>query len=191
MKSKNVMVFNKAISNKDETIYLYLNSENTGDNRILDFYVDDLDSSTKYGMRVLNPLISSVEERYLAARIVLSQSGSAIATRKLMRCLNDNGIISVTGNNHSNNCSRLPFLNTDIDIAVGAPRLALKTGAALLPVFTIRDDEGGFLVSVGSEIAMPADGSAKERINAAVGDYLKRLTPFVEQHPAQWRSWYQ
>ena len=43
--SKNVTVFNKAISNKDETTYLYLNSENTGDNRILDFYVDDLDSS--------------------------------------------------------------------------------------------------------------------------------------------------
>ena len=45
--SKNVRAYNKAISNQDDTTFLYLNSENTGDNRILDFYADDLDSSRK------------------------------------------------------------------------------------------------------------------------------------------------
>jgi lauroyl/myristoyl acyltransferase len=149
------------------------------------------DSSSKYGMAVLNPLIWSIEKRFLGERIVLSGTGTAMATRTLMRRLKDNGIVSITANSNSTNCVCLPFLDSTADIAVGAPWMALKTGAALLPVYTYREPGGEYVVMVDRELEKPTVGSSEERINVLAGDYLERLTPYVEKHPGEWRSWYE
>ena len=73
--------------------------------------------------------------------------------------------------------------------AVGGPYLAVKTEAALLPVFTIRDDSGGFLVRVEREIDVARSGSSRESIEFAVNEYADRLTPYVESNPGEWLGW--
>ena len=147
------------------------------------------DSSTKYGIRFLNPLIWSIEKRYLLERVELSLRGSALAMRTLMRRLNDNGVVSITVRDTLKNRYRFPFLDGTVGIAGGAPYLALKTGAALLPVFTLRDDNSGYLVTVDPELMLPANGSSQERIQFAVREYIERLTTYVVRKPGEWRGW--
>jgi lauroyl/myristoyl acyltransferase len=147
------------------------------------------DSSTRYGVRFLNPIIWSMEARFLSERVELSPKGSAVAMRTLVRRLKSNGIVSITVRNTENDEHRFPFVDDEVSIAPGAPYLSSKTGAALLPVFTTRDECGDYLVTIEPPIDLDTRQSTKNAIQAASAQYARRLEPYVLQRPEQWMSW--
>lgn len=147
------------------------------------------DSSTRYGMQVLNPLIYSIEKRYIDERVLLAIDSSTQAMQRLIQCLNGNGVVSIVASDNAKKPVTVSFLNGTAGFAVGGPYLASKTGAALLPVFTLRDDSGGFLVTVERKITIARSGSSRDSIEFAVNEYADRLTPYVEHNPGEWLGW--
>ena len=68
-------------------------------------------------------------------------------------------------------------------IAVGAIILSQKTGAALLPVFPVADDCGGFDVTI--EAAIDTQGV---KIETALQSYAAMLAKYAGERPTHWRG---
>ncbi|HXZ02442.1 MAG TPA: hypothetical protein VEI03_20775 [Stellaceae bacterium] len=148
-------------------------------------------SPTKFGIRFLNRIQTTIENRYLTERIVIHDGEFHKAMRSLIARLRANGIISITVHRDAARPTSLPFLQGRIVLADGACRLSHKTGAALLPVTAYRRGREGLKVEIDAPINSRQPESEDDAVSRAHRDYIARLERFVLAHPGQWRGWYQ
>ena len=141
-------------------------------------------SGSRFGMRWLNRVHGAAEDRYLGERVLLDDGRPAAAMGELLRRLRNNGVVSISVRGSAKAPRATPFLDGALSIAGGAPRLALATGAALLPVFPVRTADGRFTVFV--EPALDAVGGPPDRV---LGRYAALLECYVLAYPAQWLGW--
>lgn len=90
-------------------------------------------SRTRYGRRVLNAFFWNIEDRY-ADHVVLPFRGPFGALRQVNRILRDGGLVSFRAVANSEAPVSLPLLGGCMQVALGAPRAALKSQAALFTV---------------------------------------------------------
>jgi lauroyl/myristoyl acyltransferase len=143
-------------------------------------------SSSKFGVRFLNPLWTGVEDRFIAERVLIFGEYAAQALAVVRARLAANKIVIITVGAEAHKFVEVPFFDTQLRLPAGPIRLARTTGAALLPVFSITNDSGGFEVSI-QEPLQPAGAELDDESVAAA--YAKRLEPFVLEHPNQWNGW--
>lgn len=147
-------------------------------------------SKTRLGIALLNPVRCIPEDRYLQQRIVFDRRNPAAGMRRMIKALAGNGLLSITaGAWEGSDLAEGTLLGGRLSIALGAPRLAAQTGAALLPVFTVREPDGVFRVVIEAPIALPADQPRRSAECAAVQEYLTRHEHWVSNYPDQWRGW--
>jgi len=148
-------------------------------------------SSSRFGMRVLNPIRLRIEDR-IARRVVLDTDRQIAWMRDLRRTLLGNNAVRFTaGDWVGRQCLETRFLNGCMRLATGGFNLALSTNAALIPQTTIWDDRiRTFRVIFEEPIRPPAVGDRKTMIRAMMQSYLERLEPRVLADPGQWRGWY-
>lgn len=146
-------------------------------------------SSTRFGVRFLNPLQTLSEKRYLKERLVMSQDGSVAALRTLIQRLAANALVSITVRDSGQAPISVPFMAGQLQIATGALDLAYKCGAALIPVFTTMEDDGRYLVAAERPIIIETGLKRQAAAMAAAQSYAKRLEPHVARHPGQWVGW--
>jgi lauroyl/myristoyl acyltransferase len=145
-------------------------------------------SNTRFARRFLNPIRTTVEQRYLYERVVLSQDSSIAALRVLQERLESNGVVSITATPQGQKPVATRFLAGEFLLAGGAPTLASLTGAALLPVFPIQTGANEFRVTIGTRIEIP-DRSVTA-VETAVNEYAAQLEKYVLEYPGQWRGWH-
>ncbi len=146
-------------------------------------------SRSRLGIRYINRIRARIEERYLGERVMLSLDGAAAAMRTLHRRLRDNQVVSITARERAMRPSVTPFLDGTIRLATGAADLAHATGAALLPVFPVREPEGLYRVVIGPPLEVRPELARREASDLALRDYAARLAPYVLAYPGQWRGW--
>src|SRR5690606_7624849 len=148
-------------------------------------------SSSRFGVRVLNRLFTAIEDRHLRERVRLSIESPLAAMRALTRRLEANGVVSITAREAASQPAVVPFLAGVMPVATGAPDLAYRTGAALLPVHTVLGENGRFSVVIEPSI-VPAERSGDRRAfsEAAARTYAARLETWVRRYPEQWRGWF-
>jgi lauroyl/myristoyl acyltransferase len=148
-------------------------------------------SSTRFGIRTLNPVRSRFEDALLAERIVFDRTHPAPALLRARKTVARNGIVSFTaGAWEGASVVEARFLGSRIALAQGPVWLARATGAVLLPVFGARiraPDE--FTVEVGEPIDVNAAPSERESLVEATRTFLQRHEPYVQKCPGQWRGW--
>jgi len=147
-------------------------------------------SSSRFGMRFLNRIQTTVEDRFLETRVTLARDSAAEATATLRRCLEAGGVVSMTAGRAGRQPVEVPFLGAKLRLAVGAPNLALTTGAALLPVFPIRASGGDFTVTIAPPIVFEPGAEPGEVLKSAAYRYARSLEPYVARHPDQWVGWW-
>lgn len=140
-------------------------------------------SGSRFGMAVLNRLVRRVEDRYLGERVVMAADSPVAALRTLERRLGDNRVVSISARDTARRPLRVPFLDGEIALGGGAIDLARRTGAALLPAFAVRDEDG-FVVAVEAPIG--AEALARDEAARAYAAVLGR---YVLRHPDQWLGW--
>lgn len=147
-------------------------------------------SKSALGIRLFNGIRVGAEREFLAGRVVFDRSRPVSAMLAAQRLLANNGILSITaGDWEGQRLARIDLGGGHIELAVGAPGLARLTGAALLPVFTARDADGVFRVTIERPlpIAREVDGDeALQRVAQAFGGLLGQ---YVGRYPEQWRDW--
>jgi Bacterial lipid A biosynthesis acyltransferase len=143
-------------------------------------------STSKFGVRFLNPLWTTVEDRYIAERVLIFGEYAAEALATLRARLSANRVVIITVGAEAHKFSQVPFFDTQLGLPTGPIRLARTTGAALLPVFSITKENGGYEVSIQEPLQSAGSQSDDESVAAA---YVKRLEPFVLEYPDQWNGW--
>lgn len=147
-------------------------------------------SKSRAGIATVNRIRVRAELAHLAGRIVIDRDKPISATLAAQRVLKKNGIVSITaGAWEGQRLAKVAVLGGTLELAVGAPGLARLSGAALLPVFAVRGDDGALRVTVEPPIAVERGGDADASLQDAALRFGERLDPWIRRHPAQWRDW--
>jgi len=81
----------------------------------------------------------------------------------------------------------LPFFEDIAAVNVGPASLALRTKAAVYPVFVIRDGKGGHILHIFPPLhTATLKGSIKERVQAIAVFYTDAVAEMVRRYPEQW-----
>ena len=146
-------------------------------------------SQTHFGIRVLNPIRTSIEARYLANRVVMSDDNPGAILDGLAKRLSDNELVSVTVRGDSNRPVEAQFLNGTMRIAPGAAVLAWNSGSKLLPVFTKRLDDFSYRIRISPPLNVLENTTRRVAVASAAREYARRLESEVIEHPGQWIDW--
>ena len=146
-------------------------------------------SATRFGMAVLNPVKTSVENRYLAERVLLAPDSAKAALERLRQCLVENKVVSVSARRTAQNPVSAPFLTGRIEFGPGAPYLAVKTGAALIPLFAVRTEPGRFVVRFEAPLSAAPGLGRRDAIRDLTFQYAERTAAAVKECADQWLGW--
>ncbi|HXQ42451.1 MAG TPA: hypothetical protein VN821_14370 [Candidatus Udaeobacter sp.] len=149
-------------------------------------------SKTRFAIRFLNPIRILFERTYLKERLVYDRGSPKRALGRLLACLAENGVVSITASTHEGRqLAEGRLLEGHLRLAIGAPKAALLSGAALIPVHAIRNrsDPRRFEIILGPPLPLSRDLPATEAILAATGAYLEGLEELVSRRPEAWGSW--
>jgi len=143
-----------------------------------------------FAIRFLNPQLISAEDRYLRKRVTINSHKPGAALLRVRRELINNGVVLINiGAWSGRTVVRAPVLGGRLPLAVGAPGLAHRTGAALLPVFTTRmPDRSAFLIRIGAPLPTRAEASATA-ISDSVTALVTQLEVAVRSAPDQSDAW--
>jgi lauroyl/myristoyl acyltransferase len=155
-------------------------------------------SDTWLGMRFVNQLRNRAEDRSLAGIIPLGRDG-AEARGQIEALLRRNGIISMAPIGTGKSQVAVPFLGGTLRVARGAPSLALKTGAAIVPMTAAVRPGPVYIAEFDPPIIIETDPAAGTvRVNgqptadphlAVVEAYARPLAEKLRKEPARWRGW--
>ena len=147
-------------------------------------------STTRFGVRYLNAVRRGIEDRYLGERLMAEEHETQIALQRLRDSLKANGAISITVGNKGRHTAPANFLGARIILATGPLAMGRTTGAAVLPVSTLRLAPGRFEVTIGERRrGARMAPTASQTMQVAVQAYADWVTPFVLRDPGQWRGW--
>jgi lauroyl/myristoyl acyltransferase len=149
-------------------------------------------SATSFGRRILNPVYVETELPYLRERLVLAEISQVASTRRMWTILRQNGIVGITNAVSSNMVFiQTPFgASARLALPTTILRLALESGAPILPVATIeRRPLKEYEVIVGEAIVPDPSINKNKAIAEAARLYAEWLLPFVREHPTEWRGW--
>ncbi|MBI4525593.1 MAG: lysophospholipid acyltransferase family protein [Deltaproteobacteria bacterium] len=109
------------------------------------------------------------------------------ASREMTRILRRNeAAIIIADEYRSGSGVHVPFLGQTVIARRGPATLALRTGAAVVPVYLIRDGGGRLILMVEPELDLLRSGEIK----AAVRENTRRITHWLERtvrsYPDQW-----
>ena len=142
-------------------------------------------SGSRWGRRFLNPIRTSVEDRYLASTVVLYPNREAVALRELQLWLRKNAVVSIFAIAAADKPLEVPCLSGTLRLAMGGPTLARLSRAPLLPVYTCSSETGGFQVTIGEPIQREGVSSPVEMAQA----FADQTAVEVAQCPQVWRGW--
>jgi KDO2-lipid IV(A) lauroyltransferase len=129
------------------------------------------------------------EREFTAGIIEMAHPETLAATRKILATLARNGIVCITADvAYGHRLLRFPLLGEPKAFPTGMVTVARTAGAALLPLFCVRERDGGYRVVIEPALP-PPDPSDREG-----GDTLRRyaaiLDGYLRRHPDQYRSWH-
>ncbi len=142
-------------------------------------------SETRFGRRWLNPIMTGIERRYVAERLVMTEEHRLGPLRELALRLNQNRLISITVAPTGQQTRLVPLLSGQIRVATGALALAWQTGAPVLPVFTLRAPDGGLVTRVEPALVADRRLARGTAIDALLAAYAALLGAYVLRSPDQ------
>lgn len=146
-------------------------------------------SSSRFGIRFINPIRTRIEDRYVGERVTMPNDTAVAPFRVLRKRLKANQVVSITVGLQARKTRAVPFLSGCMQLATGPINLARSARAPLLPIFTVRNESGAYEVHIGEALHVAVDGGREDAFDNAIGQYARSLERFVVRFPAQWRGW--
>ena len=116
---------------------------------------------------------------------------SFVPTLAVMRALEENGIVAMQGDRDFNNTGiAASFFGRSAYFPRGPFRVAMATGATVLPAFIIQMPDGRYRALIEEPLAIESSGDRDEALAANVGRYVEILERYVRSYPSQWYCFY-
>ena len=147
-------------------------------------------TSSRWFAGLYNPLWTRIENRFLRERIIIDgdRVGPAMAT--VTQRLGENKLVLIFVFPVARRTCRMPFLNGEVELPLGPVKLACRTGAPLLPVFTVRVSENEFVTTVEPPIEVPPSPTGEpDDVQPPLRTYAELLESYVVRWPSLYRGW--
>ena len=115
----------------------------------------------------------------------LVQKSTHAGARVLLNAIGAHESVALLNDQKFNEGIAVPFFGHDAMTATGAVRLALKTGAPLIPISVARKD-ATFTVTIHETIALRVTGDRDNDIKNGVTQIVKFTEDWIIQNPDQW-----
>ena len=140
---------------------------------------------------VFRPLDNPYLDRWLAG--VRSSTGNQVvpkrnALRPILSSLHKGGIVVVLMdlNTMRGEGVFVDFFGKPASTTYAPALLALRTGAAVFPILTLREQEHRLRVIVGEEIPLSRSGDLQRDLVENTALFTKVLEGYIREHPEQW-----
>ncbi len=142
--------------------------------------------------RLFCPLYRRTEDPYLAERAIIPWGGSPVGAMRLLlkRLTEENAVASIVGDSPWAQGHDTKLLGVPARFALGAPQLANRVGAALLPVYVVWEDVGTYRVVIEPPIALESGLDQKERLARAVDSFAACMEEAICTYPESWMLWW-
>jgi KDO2-lipid IV(A) lauroyltransferase len=113
------------------------------------------------------------------------------AYRKSMVALRRNRVVCFAGDRDVGLGSiEVEFFGRPTFFPQGPARIALTSGAPMLPTFVIRRSDDSFVLRTEPPLEVPAGGSRREKAHAMTQEFAHIVERYVRMFPAQWGVFY-
>lgn len=113
------------------------------------------------------------------------------AARVGLRHLKNNGALAVLGDRpYGEEGIRIKFFGHEVLFATGPARLAMASGAALIPTFVLRRWDDSFRIFSRPPIEPPEGASREEGVRFMVQEFARQTEELVRENPTQWPTFY-
>jgi KDO2-lipid IV(A) lauroyltransferase len=107
------------------------------------------------------------------------------------RALRNNELLAIQGDRDlGKNGLKVDFFGTPAYIPKGPVLLAMKTGAPIVPAFTIMGDDGRYHPVAESEVQLVDTGDTESDLRANVSKIAGIIEKYVRRYPDQWFNFY-
>jgi len=142
----------------------------------------------------LNAVVLDHKNKKVNDLFVGQRRGSAIKVistgamlRKCFQALKKNELLALLGDrDFSNHGMELTFLGKKTTIPKGPAALSIKTGAAIVPVFLLRNPDDSFDLVFDEEIAHQVTGDFDSDLEILTKKVIGLLEDYIKRYPEQW-----
>lgn len=144
--------------------------------------------------------LSAIGKAVQKRKIKLEKRGKAkiIMADKFLRpvflLFKKNGIVMMAGDGVGGSVAigkycPVSFLSKRVLFSKGPAALSVKSGAALLPLFTVPSEDGRFKTTIESSINLRPDGLAKQDTEEIMQMFANVMEKYVRKYPYNWHFW--
>lgn len=132
------------------------------------------------------------EERGIGVIYVDRDDTSPLAIIEAVNALRRNEIICLIGDRDgSSNTVKVPFFGRPTPLPAGAAYLSLATGAPVIPVFVVLEQNGRYATLMEEPIFFKGGhGHHTEAITAGMNDLAAVFERYIRRYPDQWYNFY-
>jgi hypothetical protein len=147
-------------------------------------------TTTRLGIAWVAPLFRRVEDAELEERVTIPLGESLAYLDTLADRLAANKCVSIFGEHAGRQNVEVEILGMRRQLALGAPSIAWRAGAALVTAYALRESPFHHRLVIEEEIAVDRAMRRRQFAEQAVRTFGSRLENCILRHPAEWHGWF-
>jgi KDO2-lipid IV(A) lauroyltransferase len=108
------------------------------------------------------------------------------AVRGILKALRENGIVLVIADEFKSGGVMVDFMGQPAPAPRGPATLALRTGAATLPMFATRRPDGSLVLAIGPELERVQTEDLDKSVTATTALFTRHIEEAIRRYPDQW-----
>ena len=138
-------------------------------------------------MGVSQPFILAADTTVADGDTLLGKPADSTEARRMLRRLRGNEIICIIADEYKRHGGvTVPFFGHPVPTAPGPALLALRTGAALLPLFVVRQPDDTHRVIIDPPLEHAPTGDRDADVRALTALFTGRIEHYIRSYPDQW-----
>lgn len=119
--------------------------------------------------------------------VIEMDHGSPFSGIEIMRYLRNNGIVAMGGDRDFFGRGRpVTFFGRKVIFPVGPVIMGMKSGAALIPSFVLKQPDGRYFGVLEEAIPISSEGNLDDDIEENLGKTARIFEKYIRCHPDQW-----
>jgi lauroyl/myristoyl acyltransferase len=151
-------------------------------------------SNSRFCRTMMNPIPNHVDNRYLDSVVIADEDNTVLAMEALAKHLAANRVVLVAANGAFGKPHEIPFFGGTLSLDLGAPALAMRGTAPLIPLFCRPVETGGYELIAEPPLITGLENPSQEARTAAVSHLADQYAATLERHlkhqPRIWESWF-